>query len=176
MLQDETICLRPLSRADLPLFETWANDLQFDSEYNSFGLSRPDRLAAGFDSWEGYLSTYSGMLVITLLDDTVIGNVSYHPQRYGPNEASTAYNIGISIHADYRYHGYGTQAQMLLTEYLFATYPVQRVEASTDITNRAEQRSLEKAGFTRDGILRQAQWRNGGWHDLVVYSKLRGEA
>ena len=50
-----------------------------------------------------------------------------------------------------------------------------RVEASTDITNSAELRALEKAGFTREGVLRKAQWRNGDWHDLVVYSKLRGE-
>jgi len=49
------------------------------------------------------------------------------------------------------------------------------INASTDITNRAEQRSLEKAGFTRDGVMRQAQWRNGSWHDIAVYSKLRGE-
>ena len=50
-----------------------------------------------------------------------------------------------------------------------------RVEASTDITNLAEQRALEKAGFTREGVLRKAQWRAGDWHDLVVYSLLRGE-
>ncbi|MBA2393543.1 MAG: GNAT family N-acetyltransferase, partial [Ktedonobacteraceae bacterium] len=54
-------------------------------------------------------------------------------------------------------------------------YPIMRVEATTDITNRAEQRALEKAGFTREGVLRKAQWRNGNWHDMVVYSKVRGE-
>ena len=67
------------------------------------------------------------------------------------------------------------EAQELLAGYLFSVYPIMRVEASTDITNRAEQRALEKAGFTREGVLRKAQWRNGDWHDLVVYSKLRGE-
>ena len=176
MLQNESICLRPLSRADLPLFETWVNDLNFESEYNFFGLNRPDALAANFDARDGYLSAYAGTLIITLLDNTVIGDASYHQQRYGPTDASTAYNIGLSIHADYRSRGYGTLAQKLLADYLFATYPIQRVEASTDITNRAEQRSLEKAGFTREGVLRRAQWRNGDWHDLVLYSKLRGEA
>jgi aminoglycoside 6'-N-acetyltransferase len=50
-----------------------------------------------------------------------------------------------------------------------------RVEASTDVTNLPEQHALEKAGFTREGILRKAQWRGGSWHDLMVYSKLRGE-
>lgn len=58
---------------------------------------------------------------------------------------------------------------------IFDTFPIARVEASTDITNIPEQRSLEKAGFTREGVLRKAQWRAGEWHDLIVYSKLRGE-
>jgi RimJ/RimL family protein N-acetyltransferase len=52
---------------------------------------------------------------------------------------------------------------------------VQRVEASTDVENVAEQRSLEKAGYQREGVLRRAQYRAGDWHDLVVYSVLRGE-
>jgi RimJ/RimL family protein N-acetyltransferase len=43
------------------------------------------------------------------------------------------------------------------------------------VTNAAEQRALERAGFTREGVLRHAQFREGGFHDLVLYSKLRGE-
>jgi RimJ/RimL family protein N-acetyltransferase len=50
---------------------------------------------------------------------------------------------------------------------------IERIEASTDVENIAEQRSLEKAGFTREGILRRAQWRAGAHHDLVSYSILR---
>jgi aminoglycoside 6'-N-acetyltransferase len=35
--------------------------------------------------------------------------------------------------------------------------------------------ALERAGFTREGILRHAQWRAGAWRDVSLYSKLRGE-
>ncbi len=58
---------------------------------------------------------------------------------------------------------------------MFRTTAVQRVEASTDLENLAEHRALEKAGFQREGVLRRAQFRAGDWHDLVVYSVLRGE-
>jgi RimJ/RimL family protein N-acetyltransferase len=174
MLRGEHILLRPIMGSDLSIFEAWANDLNFSSEYNFFGLRRSDALSISFDR-DGLLAPHYGNLVIALLDQRVIGDISYHQERYGPNEGSVAYNMGLSIHSDYRGHGYGTEAQKLLADYLFATYPVKRVEASTDITNRAEQRSLEKAGFTREGVLRQAQWRNGDWHDLVIYGKLRGE-
>ena len=41
--------------------------------------------------------------------------------------------------------------------------------------NLAEQRALERAGFTREGVLRQAQFRDGGFRDMVLYSRLRGD-
>jgi RimJ/RimL family protein N-acetyltransferase len=44
-----------------------------------------------------------------------------------------------------------------------------------DATNVAEQRALEKAGFTREGILRGTTFRQGRWHDQVMYSVLREE-
>jgi len=72
-----------------------------------------------------------------------------------------------------RGHGYGTEAQRLLAALLFRLFDIERIEASTDVESIAEQRSLEKAGFTREGILRHAQWRAGAHHDLVSYSILR---
>jgi RimJ/RimL family protein N-acetyltransferase len=66
-------------------------------------------------------------------------------------------------------------AQRLLVRYLFAHTQVSRVEATTEITNAAEQRALEKAGFTREGVLRGTTFRQGRWHDQVIYSVLRDE-
>ena len=65
------------------------------------------------------------------------------------------------------------EAQRQLAAYLFAHTRVERLEASTDVDNPAEQRALERAGFTREGMLRSAQFRDGGFHDLVIYSRLR---
>jgi hypothetical protein len=50
-----------------------------------------------------------------------------------------------------------------------------RAEATTEITNIGEQRALEKTGFTREGILRGTTFRQGRWHDQVIYSVLRNE-
>ena len=51
-----------------------------------------------------------------------------------------------------------------------------RVEASTDVENIAEQRALERAGFTYEGTLRLAQGRVDGLHDLQVWSHVRPPA
>ncbi len=175
MIRGEKVYLRVVTEADLALLSAWWNDADFKSEYNSFGLQPANTIEKHFAE-NGLLSSQQGdLLIVTSNNDDIIGSISYRQVKYGPNEGSAAFNIGISIAAMHRGKGYGVEAQKLLASYLLATYPVMRIEASTDRENIAEQRALEKAGFTREGVLRQAQWRTGSRHDLVVYSKLRGE-
>jgi RimJ/RimL family protein N-acetyltransferase len=88
---------------------------------------------------------------------------------------SHCWAIGIGLAAEFRGRGYGSEAQRRLVRYLFAHTQVNRIEATTEITNVGEQRALEKAGFTREGVLRGATFRAGRWHDQVVYSVLRDE-
>ncbi|WP_307626922.1 GNAT family N-acetyltransferase [Streptomyces turgidiscabies] len=71
--------------------------------------------------------------------------------------------------------GAGTHAQQALVRYLFAHTPVVRIEADTETENIAEQRALEKSGFTREGVLRSTLFRDGKWRDVVRYSVLRAD-
>lgn len=104
---------------------------------------------------------------------TVIGDVGWHAVKYGPNDESACFNIGITLFKPYRGRGFGTIAQEMLVDHLFATTTVNRIEAGTDVSNHAEQRALEKAGFVREGTARGAQFRQGEYHDLVIFSRLR---
>jgi len=113
------------------------------------------------------------LLIERLSDGAVIGDITWHPVSYGPNEESRALNIGLSLFPDARGRGHGTEAQRLLVRLLFRLFDIGRVEASTDVENVTEQRSLEKAGFIREGVQRRAQYRAGAYHDLVSYSILR---
>jgi aminoglycoside 6'-N-acetyltransferase len=175
LLQGELVYLRPVRKEDLPLMAAHTNDSAYLTEYNFFHLWPTHDLERDYQE-DGFLGSGHGtLLVVARASEQVIGDVSYRQVRYGPGDASVAYNIGIVLEPAQRGQGYGVEAQRLLAGYLFAAYPIMRVEASTDSTNLVEQRALEKAGFTREGILRKAQWRDGEWRDLVVYSKLRGE-
>lgn len=95
------------------------------------------------------------------------------PNSYGPNRRSLAWNVGITILPAFRGRRIGAAAQRCLAEELFTKSDANRVVADTDVANVAEQRSLERAGFEREGIARGAQWRQGAWHDRVIYSRLR---
>ncbi len=97
-----------------------------------------------------------------------------------PFGLGTCGNVGVLEHRDRSAPGvpgsrYRPLGQRTLAEYLFAHTVVERVQAWTDAKNVAEQRALESAGFTREGVVRMAQWRQGAWHDQVLYSVLRSE-
>jgi RimJ/RimL family protein N-acetyltransferase len=115
------------------------------------------------------------MLVVETLDGTLVGSVSWFTVQHGPSAACRALNIGISLFSEHRGRGYGSTAQRQLADYLFSTQLVERIEASTDVENIAEQRALQTAGFSREGVLRHAQFRAGEWRDVLLFSRLRGD-
>lgn len=112
--------------------------------------------AAGKDQWEP------------------VGDMSWEGHLHGPNLGSRAVSIGIALEPAARGRGIGAVAQGLLATAMHAA-GVHRVEASTDVANVAEQRSLRRAGFVAEGVLRAAQVRADGRHDLALFSCLPGE-
>lgn len=60
-------------------------------------------------------------------------------------------------------------------DYLFRFTTAHRLEAGTDAENIAEQKALERIGFTREGVLRQVAFRDGAWRDHVLYGLLRDD-
>lgn len=107
-------------------------------------------------------------------DDVVVGDMTAMPIWFGATRGSMAISIGIDVVPQHRGQGIGTQAQRLLAG-LIHDRGITRVQASTDVTNIPEQRALAKAGFTFEGVMRGAQVRASGRHDLQVWSHLQGE-
>ena len=164
--------LRDVTLADADLLDSWE---EHRSEFNDFGTPREpvdrDVLAKG-----PMRNERNGMLIVELVDGArPIGSVGWHLERYGPNPESNALNFGIELIPEARGKGYGTEAQAQLVAYLFATTEINRVEAGTDIDNLPEQRSLEKAGLRREGVIRGSQFRAGTYRDLVVYGIVRAD-
>ncbi|MCW2616618.1 MAG: GCN5-related N-acetyltransferase [Frankiales bacterium] len=95
------------------------------------------------------------------------------PVAYGPTSGSQAFDIGISIPAGVPRPGARQPGAAAARRYLFCTTAVHRVQASTDAENAAERAAPVRAGFTEEGLLRGAQWRAGGFRDLVGYARLR---
>jgi RimJ/RimL family protein N-acetyltransferase len=165
------IRLRDLTPADADIVDAWNADSE-RSAFNDFG-EPPSPMPREILASGPLRNEHNGMLMVETADGVPIGTVGWHKARYGPNAESDAWNIGIELRPEARGQGFGTEAQAELARYLFETTDVNRVEASTDVENLAEQRSLEKAGYHREGIQRGSQFRAGSYHDLVTYARLR---
>jgi RimJ/RimL family protein N-acetyltransferase len=163
--------LRPVAEDDLAVIERLMSDPDAAGEHSWHGWSDPRRLRR---RWEetGLLTDEGGMLMVVRSAEP-LGFVAWRRQRTA--RTSHCWDIGIGMLPKVRGLGYGTEAQRLLVEYLFAHTQVNRVQAITEITNTAEQWALSKAGFTREGVLRGYGFRAGGWRDGVMYSVLRAD-
>lgn len=174
MVTNTRVRLRPATLEDADRLDLWRTP-EYRGEFNDFGV--PARPARPLIEKNGMLGEEGGTLIVEVVaDGRPVGAVSWRPVRYGPNPESMAWNIGIILIPAERGKGFGTEAQRMLADYLFANTTFNRVEAMTDVDNAAERRALARAGFQHEGVLRGAQYRVGQWRDIAVYAVVRPPA
>lgn len=163
--------LRPVIAKDVPLLS------RFQSEPGLIGLDwggyrDPEAPSRRFAS-DSFLGDQDGRLMVDDgTSDTAAGFVHWRARTY----VNVSYwEIGIALLPERRGQGLGWRAQALLCDYLFRHTPAQRIEAATHPENIAEQRALEKAGFRLEGVIRAVEFRDGGWRDGHLYSRLRSD-
>ena len=164
--------LRAIRESDLD--ELSANQTPEADPWNHFEVAARNQPHRRFAANGGFADG-AGTLAVETVEGTLVGSVSWHTVQHGPSVACQAFNIGISLFPAHRGHGYGSAAQRQLADYLFSTHLVERVEASTDVDNVAERRALASAGFAEEGVMRHAQFRDGQWRDVALYSRLRDD-
>ena len=166
----DQIALRPAVEDDLVILEELTGgDPAKTGEFGWYGWRDHTQWRRRW-AQNGLLDEDGGVLIV-VRGPQRLGMMNWRRKTATP----TAYHweIGIALLPEARGHGYGTEAHRLLVRYLFAHTPVHRIEAATEAGNLAEQRALEKAGFTREGLVRGTGWRDGAWRDGVWFSVLR---
>lgn len=84
--------------------------------------------------------------------------------------------LGIGIgERDYWGKGYGSDALRLTVSYAFRELNVYRVSLDVFSYNPRAIRAYEKAGFTHEGVLRSALYRDGQRYDMLFMGILRPE-
>lgn len=81
--------------------------------------------------------------------------------------------IGYWLSEEYWGRGIATEVVRALTEHAFATYDLCRIWANVFMWNPGSMRVLEKSGFVREGVLRQAATKDGQTIDVVLFALLR---
>ncbi|MEX0957608.1 MAG: GNAT family protein [Rhizobiaceae bacterium] len=135
-----------------------------------------DELERG--AWRERLRRYrrefnSGASVPFLIFDnengTLVGGITLSNIRYGVAQtASVGYWVGE------RHAGKGLMAEalQLVVDHGFVTLRLHRLEAACIPDNNRSVRVLEKAGFTREGLLHSYLKINGIWQDHYLYARV----
>jgi RimJ/RimL family protein N-acetyltransferase len=167
----EGMRLRPVTEPDLDTFDEMFADPAGIGEFNWNGFSDPTVWRTRFA--ENRLLAEERSVLMVEADGVTLGFVSWYQVETGATVH--VLQFGISLLPAARGRGHGSAAQLLLARYLFDRSPVHRIQAMTEAENRAEQRSLEKAGFVREAVLKEHTFRAGAWRDEVLYRMLRTE-
>lgn len=102
-------------------------------------------------------------------DGKVVGLLSL--VRRDPYQAEIGWALGV----EYRGHGYATEAATALMTYGFTSLGLHRIQADTRAANAGSRQVMERLGMRREALLREAEYRDGAWQDLVIYAALADE-
>ena len=97
----------------------------------------------------------------------LIGGITIGNIRHGVSQSG---QIGYWIGERYAGQGFMLEAVRLVIHFAFETLRLHRIEAACIPGNTRSIRVLEKAGFTREGLLRSYLKINGGWQDHYLYA------
>jgi RimJ/RimL family protein N-acetyltransferase len=169
MIIDVTdVTLRRVREEDLDFLERLIGDPEWSGEFLWYGASDVGRVRRRWA--ENGLLDENGLCVqVVAGGQERLGLVTWRKLVTG--SVSHCWEIGITLAPDARGRGHGAAAQRALAEHTL----LNRVQAVTEIDHLAEQRSLETAGFAREGVMRGYGFRDGRWRDAVLYAVVRGD-
>ncbi|KDP40198.1 hypothetical protein JCGZ_02196 [Jatropha curcas] len=160
------LSLRPFDVSDIEDFMVWATDEK----------------VTYFCSFDPYKSKEDGINYIKntviphpwyraiCLNNRPIGSISV--TKNSGNDICRG-ELGYLLASQYWGKGIATRAVKMVAKAIFKEQPeLERLEALVDVENVGSQRVLEKAGFTREGVLRKYFIQKGRIRDMVMFSLL----
>jgi RimJ/RimL family protein N-acetyltransferase len=85
------------------------------------------------------------------------------------------WDVGYLVAPWARRRGVATRAVRLISRHAFAELGAERIEILAEPSNQASIGVAERAGFTREGLLRAYQLVKGARRDMIMYSLLASE-
>ena len=175
MIYAERIRLRAVERDDIPRYVEWLNDPEVTA-----GLSMHLPMSTWDETrwFESLSSKAPGERGLALDAKTPeggwkhIGSVGLDAIEWLDRSASFGIFIGEK---SFWNQGYGTEATRLTLKHGFETLNLNRIFLHVYETNPRAIHAYDKAGFVREGLLREAVYRNGSYFNVLLMSMLRSE-
>jgi RimJ/RimL family protein N-acetyltransferase len=172
----DRIYLRAVVEEDLPYYFDWLND-QETTRYMQRGIY-PNNMDEMREYMRSMQRSKDGMHLAIVrkeyqnkdLLEKHIGNITLlniHP-------IFRTAEISIIL-GEYRGYGYGTEAIKLLVDHAFNRMNLNRLQAGAVANNIGSVRAFGKAGFSYEGVLKQAYYCDGEYQDVVIMGLLKSD-
>lgn len=154
-----------------------------DAERLAIYRSDPD--VARFQGWSRFLREDADTLIAQMRDampgtpgewyqfgialrstDQLIGDCGVRPRSNAPEVAE----IGYTISREHQRNGFAREAVSAIIDYAFGSMVLRKLVAITDHENDRSVRLLVRLGFRREALMPESTWRDGRWHDEIVFS------
>ncbi|MBM7693870.1 ribosomal-protein-alanine N-acetyltransferase [Peribacillus deserti] len=175
MLRGKRIYLRPLEETDA---EGYTNLLvrnrhvwqDYEPARDNKYYTQENQRKSILESKEDFINGKSYIFGVFLIEnDELVGEISLYNVKGGFFQTASA---GYSMDTDQTGKGLATEGLSLLIRFAFETIKLRRIEAGVSPENTASIRVLEKAGFQKEGLMRENLLINGEWKNHFLYAVL----
>lgn len=108
---------------------------------------------------------------VILQNGALIGRIGIHYIQKQNRTGAIGYWLGKESEGK----GVITKACCKLIDHCFSVLKLNRIEIKCSVGNDRSAAIPERLGFTKEGVLRQAEWLKDGFIDLTLYSLLKEE-
>jgi RimJ/RimL family protein N-acetyltransferase len=171
---DGPTTLRPWRDSDLEAIATACQDPEIArwtpvpvpyglSDARAFLLQRYDAIHAGASAPFAIVATDSGVL---------LGSIALNRPAWRHARAEVGYWLAVEA----RGHGHASRALRQISGWGFETLGLQRIDLRAATDNLPSQRVADRAGFTREALLRSFNVGRSGRQDMFAYGLLSTDA
>ncbi len=161
------VILRPFSEGDVATMVAAGNDADvYANMMDAFPHPLTEEGALEFIRTRGGSDGKEKILAIEW-NDVHVGNIGLHPQS---DVFRFSAEIGYFVGKSYWGKGIATEAVRQMVQIGFNEMRLRRIWAGVYAFNESSMRVLEKVGFQKEGVARQAVFKNGEFCDQHIYS------
>lgn len=173
MFEGDKVRLRAYTREDLPETRSYVNEEGVGDLLRSDILFpfRPEDQEKWYESLDAKSDKEYSFAIESREDGAFLGGCGVVEIRAKDRVG----RIGMFLGKEHIGKGYGIDALRVLVAFCFNEINLNKLKLDVFSFNERAVRCYEKAGFKREGVLRQDAYRYGRYHDVIVMGLLRSE-
>lgn len=163
MLEGDRVTLRPARREDTKIINEFWSDVEMTS-LASNSAPRPNSVEQTQALLDELDKRDDHVRFVIDAEGQVIGDCSLHDIDTHNRQCQ----VGIALGRPYWGQGYGQDALRTIVDYAFKHHNMHRVGLEVLANDERAVGCYRKVGFVEEGRLRQRDWRDGEYHDVMV--------